>query len=112
MSEKLAGAMVWSVETDDFRGICGKGVNPLLNTVRKSLGLPLLAGQGNGKSSSALASFHTPRKPDFPIPKSSASSLSLFLCQELPHGQLVPRGNRQGGGTPSTRLRTLTATAA
>lgn len=39
MSENLAGVMVWSVDTDDFRGQCEGGKNPLLNAVRTSLKL-------------------------------------------------------------------------
>ncbi|KAJ4447151.1 hypothetical protein ANN_09152 [Periplaneta americana] len=33
----LGGAMIWSVETDDFLGKCGQGKNPLLNTIKSTL---------------------------------------------------------------------------
>ena len=29
--------MVWSLETDDFHGSCGEGVDPLLTSIRKEL---------------------------------------------------------------------------
>lgn len=35
-SNNLAGAMIWSIDTDDFRGDCGQE-NALLNTVNSVL---------------------------------------------------------------------------
>uniref|UniRef100_A0A2H1WMA2 SFRICE_026424 n=1 Tax=Spodoptera frugiperda TaxID=7108 RepID=A0A2H1WMA2_SPOFR len=29
--------MIWSIETDDFHGACGKGSNPLLNAINTAL---------------------------------------------------------------------------
>jgi len=39
LDKGLAGAMVWSLETEDFHGKCNKGANPLLNAINKGLGL-------------------------------------------------------------------------
>ena len=33
--QNLGGAMVWSVETDDFKGICGNGKYPLLSLINR-----------------------------------------------------------------------------
>lgn len=35
--EQIGGIMVWSIETDDFRGVCQQGKYPLLNTINKVL---------------------------------------------------------------------------
>lgn len=36
ISSQLGGAMVWSIETDDFKGTCG-GKYPLLNKIKQTL---------------------------------------------------------------------------
>ncbi|KAH8257943.1 hypothetical protein KR038_003363 [Drosophila bunnanda] len=46
-SRNLGGAMMWSIETDDFRGLCGESY-PLLKTMNRALGRDVSGGGGNG----------------------------------------------------------------
>uniref|UniRef100_A0A1B0DN93 chitinase n=1 Tax=Phlebotomus papatasi TaxID=29031 RepID=A0A1B0DN93_PHLPP len=36
-SHNLGGVMMWSIETDDFKGFCGRGTFPLLKEINSSL---------------------------------------------------------------------------
>ncbi|XP_030246675.1 acidic mammalian chitinase-like [Drosophila navojoa] len=46
-SRNLGGAMTWSIETDDFRGMCGE-TYPLLKAMNRGLGVDV--GNGGGGS--------------------------------------------------------------
>ena len=35
--EGFGGIMIWSVDMDDFRGICGNGKFPLVNAMKQDL---------------------------------------------------------------------------
>lgn len=65
-SRKLGGAMTWSIETDDFRGVCGETF-PLLKAMNRGLGNDVGGGgdggsgnDGNGGNGGGVTAAPTP----------------------------------------------------
>ena len=52
MAEGMAGIMVWSVDTDDFLGSCGKGRFPLLTSINEALVQHEQGGSGGSGATS------------------------------------------------------------
>lgn len=47
MSQRMAGIMVWSLDTDDFAGKCGAQKYPLLRSIHLALAEPIAPGKVN-----------------------------------------------------------------
>ena len=37
MSERMAGVLIWSLDTDDFKGVCGSQKYPLLRSIHSAI---------------------------------------------------------------------------
>lgn len=54
MAEGMAGIMVWSVDTDDFLGSCGKGRFPLLTSINEALVQHEQSGGSGGSGATSV----------------------------------------------------------
>ena len=70
--ERLAGAMIWSIETDDFHATCGQGNFPLLKAIRSGLDS---ASTDTGSSTHTTVDPPSPNTdvPSTPTPPSSST---------------------------------------
>ncbi|EDW09710.2 uncharacterized protein Dmoj_GI18891 [Drosophila mojavensis] len=67
-SRNLGGAMTWSIETDDFRGLCGE-TYPLLKAMNRGLGVDV--GNGGGSGGGGVTAAPTPKPTTTPTPTST-----------------------------------------
>ncbi|CAL1532906.1 unnamed protein product, partial [Lymnaea stagnalis] len=68
LKRNLAGAFVWSLEMDDFGGVCGQGQYPLISTIVEIIG----GGAPNQPAARQAANHYRPRKE--PAYKESAQT--------------------------------------
>ncbi|XP_065309475.1 chitinase-3-like protein 1 isoform X3 [Dermacentor albipictus] len=113
----LAGAMVWSIETDDFSGTCGGVKNPLQRAIKDALEanatipLPTMATNlpsttpAEPKPEMSTTGMNLPSTPAEPKPETSTTGIKL--PSTLP-ATLKPKN--EAGVSPLTTTSFLTTT--
>lgn len=97
VEQQLGGAMVWSIETDDFHGICQQGKYPLLNTINRVL---------NGGGDIPTTTVRPPATTDLP---SSPTTTRPPITESTPNWTTI--STPQTPSTPSSNSSTTPPTS-
>ncbi|CAG0923036.1 unnamed protein product [Notodromas monacha] len=76
----LGGAMVWSVNSDDLKGICGKGQHPLLTAINSALVHSAHSGDTNDLDNSPFSPHQLESRLNSAPTSASAASLITLLA--------------------------------
>ncbi|GAB0096987.1 uncharacterized protein DMENIID0001_125750 [Sergentomyia squamirostris] len=71
LNHNLAGIMIWSIETDDFKDFCGRGTFPLLKRINKQL---------HGTSETQPMTPSTDSTASTPLPLTSVDPTPTIEC--------------------------------
>lgn len=80
-AKNLGGVMIWSIETDDFRGKCGGTKYPLLNTINSKLGN---TQSGGGNESTTTIPPPCSSSSAAPTASTTSTTTTVSPVQPLP----------------------------